>query len=87
MAKSRPGSQAPSVPATMKAAAIDRFGGPEVLTLHTLPVTTPGRQEVLIAIHVAGVGVWDASIRDGSWRLSSRPKFPLIPGTDGAGSS
>jgi len=85
MAEPRAGSQAPSVPGTMKAAAIDRFGGPEVLTLHTLPVPTPGRQEVLIALHVAGVGIWDASIRDGSWRLSSRPKFPLVPGTDGAG--
>jgi NADPH2:quinone reductase len=85
MAKSRTGSQAPSLTATMKAAAIDRFGGPEVLTLHTLPVPTPDRQEVLIAVHVAGVGVWDTSIRDGSWRLSSRPKFPLVPGTDGAG--
>jgi NADPH:quinone reductase len=85
MAKSQLGNQASSVPATMNAAAIDRFGGPEVLTLHTLPVPKPGRQEVLIAVHVAGVGIWDASIRDGSWRLSSRPKFPLLPGTDGAG--
>jgi NADPH:quinone reductase-like Zn-dependent oxidoreductase len=31
------------------------------------------------------VGVWDASVRDGSWRPYGRPKFPLIPGTDGAG--
>jgi NADPH:quinone reductase len=85
MAKSRAGSQAPSVPAMMRAAAIDRFGRPEVLTLHMLPVPKPGRQEVLIAVHVAGVGIWDASIRDGSWRLGSRPKFPLVPGTDGAG--
>ena len=28
----------PAVPETMRAAAIDRFGGPEVLTLHVLPV-------------------------------------------------
>jgi NADPH:quinone reductase-like Zn-dependent oxidoreductase len=40
---------------------------------------------VLIEIHTAGVGVWDASVRDGSWRPFGRPKFPLIPGTDGAG--
>jgi NADPH:quinone reductase len=85
MPKSRAGNQTPTVPATMKAAAIARFGGPEVLTLHSLPIPTPGRQDVLIAIHTAGVGSWDTSIRDGSWRLSSRPKFPLLPGTDGAG--
>jgi NADPH2:quinone reductase len=85
MANSRAGNQAPSVPATMNAAAIDQFGAPELLTLHTLPVPTPGRREVLIALEVAGVGSWDAAIRDGSWRLSRRPKFPLVPGTDGAG--
>ena len=72
-------------PETMKGAAIDRFGPPSVLTLHTLPVRQPAPQEVLIAVHVAGVGVWDASVRDGSWRPYGRPKFPLVPGTDGAG--
>jgi NADPH:quinone reductase len=85
MAKSRTGSRAQSLPATMKAAAIDQFGGPEMLTLHTVPVPKPSREDVMIAVNVSGVGIWDASIRDGSWRLSSRPKFPLVPGTDGAG--
>src|SRR5947209_1710206 len=50
------------LPQTMRAAAIDRFGGPEVLTLHTLPVPTPGPSEVLIAIDTAGVGSWDADM-------------------------
>jgi NADPH:quinone reductase-like Zn-dependent oxidoreductase len=36
-------------------------------------------------LHAAGVGVWDAAIRDGSWRPTGRPKFPLVLGTDGAG--
>jgi len=40
---------------------------------------------VLIAIHTAGIGTWDASIRDGSWRRPGRPRFPLIPGVDAAG--
>jgi NADPH:quinone reductase len=74
-----------AIPATMKAAAIDKFGPPSVLKLHTLPVPKPKPDEVLIALHTAGVGVWDASIRDGSWRPGGRPKFPLVPGTDGAG--
>ena len=68
----------------MKAAAIDRFGPPSVLKLHELPVPEPGPNEVLIALHVAGVGVWDADIRKGWWP-SGRPKFPLVLGTDGAG--
>ena len=49
----------------MKAAAIDRFGPPSVLKLHTLPVPDAGPGEVLIALHAAGVGVWDADIRGG----------------------
>ena len=69
----------------MKAAALDRFGPPSVLTVHELPVPEPGPNEVLIAVETAGVGSWDASIRDGSWRKPGRPRFPLIPGTDGAG--
>jgi NADPH:quinone reductase len=74
-----------TVPAEMKAAAIDRFGSPSALKLHHLPVPTPGPREVLIALDTSGVGSWDASIRDGSWRKPGRPRFPLIPGTDGAG--
>ena len=69
----------------MKAAAVDRFGPPSALTLHELPVPKPGPQEVLIAIDTAGIGGWDASIRDGSLRLPGRRRFPLVPGVDGAG--
>jgi len=68
----------------MKAAAINRFGPPSVLKLHTLPIPEPGADEVLIALHAAGIGVWDADIR-GGWWPEGRPKFPLILGTDGAG--
>jgi NADPH:quinone reductase len=73
------------IPETMMAAAIDRFGPPSTLKLHRLPVPNPGPHEVLIAIDTAGVGSWDASIRDGSWRKPGRPRFPLVPGVDGAG--
>src|ERR1044072_8131224 len=73
------------IPGTMKAAAINRFGPPSVLTLHEVPVPRPGPAEVLIAIDTAGVGSWDSSIRDGSWRKPGRTRFPLVPGVDGAG--
>jgi NADPH:quinone reductase-like Zn-dependent oxidoreductase len=69
----------------MRAAAINRFGPPSALGLHELPVPEPRPSEVLIAIDTAGVGTWDASIRDGSWRRPGRQRFPLIPGVDGAG--
>ncbi|MGZ3502052.1 MAG: NADP-dependent oxidoreductase [Gemmatimonadaceae bacterium] len=70
--------------ATMKAAAIDRYGPPEVLTIHTLPVPKVGPNDVLIALHSAGVGVWDADIRSGSYSSGSK-QFPRVLGTDGAG--
>jgi NADPH2:quinone reductase len=73
-----------SVPKTMRAAAIDRFGGPEVLSIHEVPVPNVGAGEVLIALDTAGVGSWDADIRKG-WLPSGRADFPLILGTDGAG--
>ncbi len=69
----------------MNAAAIDRFGGPSVLRPHTLELPVPGPHEILVKLHTAGVGVWDAAQRDGSWRPPGRPSFPLVPGVDGAG--
>jgi NADPH:quinone reductase-like Zn-dependent oxidoreductase len=77
-------SKRESVPTTMRAAAIDRYGGPEVLTPHELPVPELGVREVLIAVHTAGVGGWDADIRDG-WNPGGRVRFPLVLGTDGSG--
>ena len=72
------------IPATMRAAAIDRFGGPQVLSIHTLPVPEPNAQEVLIAVDVAGVGTWDAGQRSGEW-AEGEEDFPLVLGIDGAG--
>jgi NADPH:quinone reductase-like Zn-dependent oxidoreductase len=73
------------IPESMRAAAIDKFGPPSAITLHTLRVPEPGPRQVLIALHTAGVGTWDESIRDGSWKPGGRTKFPLVLGVDGAG--
>ena len=72
------------IPHTMPAAAIDHFGGPEVLTLHNVPVPAVGEREVLIALDTAGVGPWDADMREG-WYPGGKPRFPLVLGVDGAG--
>jgi NADPH:quinone reductase len=69
----------------MRAAALDRFGGPEALTLHIVPVPALDASEVLIAVHTAGVGSWDADMREGWWPDNHRPRFPLSLGTDGSG--
>src|SRR3981189_1757296 len=72
------------VPRTMFAAAIDHFGGPEVITGHALPVPPVDAGEVLIAVDTAGVGRWDADIREG-WYPGRKLHFPLALGFDGAG--
>lgn len=74
----------PSIPSTMCAAALDRFGGPEVLTIHELPVPTVEANEILIAVHTAGIGPWDADMR-GGWWPEGEPTFPLVLGSDGSG--
>jgi NADPH:quinone reductase-like Zn-dependent oxidoreductase len=69
----------------MRAAAIDRFGGPDVIKLQMLPVPSLAPDEVLIAVHTAGVGSWDADMRAGWSPDGKRPRFPLVLGTDGSG--
>jgi NADPH:quinone reductase-like Zn-dependent oxidoreductase len=72
----------------MQAAAIDRFGGPEEITIRDLSVPTPKADEVLIRLETAGVGVWDPSLRDGEFfeeMGEQKPSFPYILGVDGAG--
>src|SRR2546426_9828732 len=78
-------NRARNIPATMRAAVIDRFGGAEVLTLHVLPVPEIDPSEVLIETHTAGVGSWDADMREGWWPDRKRPGLPLVLGTDGSG--
>ncbi|NVB79924.1 MAG: NADP-dependent oxidoreductase [Kofleriaceae bacterium] len=71
-------------PDTMTAEAIDQFGPPGVLQPHWLPVPKLAPTEVLIEMRAAGVGSWDAMIREGVW-APDRVEFPLVLGTDGAG--
>jgi NADPH:quinone reductase-like Zn-dependent oxidoreductase len=77
-------STAASIPKSMRAAVIERFGGPEVLRIHELPVPQLSPQEVLIEMDTGGVGSWDADMRQG-WSPDGHPRLPLVPGTDGAG--
>jgi len=81
----RPSRGAVRLPATMRAAAIDRFGGPEVVTLHTLPVPEVDPGQVLIAVHTSGLAGWDADIREGWSPTGRKPRFPLVLGSDGSG--
>jgi len=72
----------PSILKTMRAAVIDRFGGPDVLHVARIPVPEPGQREILIRVHAAGVGSWDPWIREGGM---GGTRFPQVLGSDGAG--
>ena len=76
-----------TVPKTMRAAVIDRFGGIENLHLGTLPIPDFGSDEVLIRVETAGVGVWDAYEREGGFakRFGTSSRFPYVLGSEGAG--
>ena len=72
---------------TMKAIALDRFGGLETMKLQMLPVPEVGPNEVLIQVEWAGVGKWDPFEREGGFAkiFGIEPKFPYVLGSDGAG--
>lgn len=73
------------IPKQMKAASIDRFGGPDVLHVQTLPVPRPGRGQLLVRLDTAGVGVWDPFVRQGGFDDDHTTRFPYVMGNDGAG--
>lgn len=76
--------QVEAIPKTMRAVVIEEFGGAEVLKLRSLPVPVLDKREVLIEMHTAGVGSWDAEMRDG-WVPDGDIRFPRVLGTDGSG--
>ena len=70
------------LPDTMLAVAFDRGGGPEVLSVHRMPVPKPKAGEVLIAVYATGVNVWEADYRR---HAGNDTRFPVVPGSDGSG--
>lgn len=67
----------------MQAIRVHRFGSPDLLELEDIPTPIPGDGEVLIRVHAAGVGPWDAWIRAGK-SVIEQP-LPLTPGADVSG--
>ena len=67
----------------MKAARIHRFGPPDVIVVEDIPRPSPATGEVLVRVAAAGVGPWDAIIREGSSKVSPPP--PLTLGSDLSG--
>ena len=70
---------------TMRAVLIDRYGGPEVLRLATVPRPVPTRGQVLVRTRFIGVNPKDVIVRKGKFQIATGKKFPLIVGHDIAG--
>jgi NADPH:quinone reductase len=73
-----------TIPTRMRAAAMDHFGGPDVVHTEIMRVPKLGRREVLVRVHTAGIGTWDPALVDGTFQ-DMKPKFPRVIGSDGAG--
>jgi NADPH:quinone reductase-like Zn-dependent oxidoreductase len=77
-------SASASIPRTMKAEVIDRFGRPEeVMRTATISVPPIGDDEILIDVRTAGVGVWDPELCEGEFGREGG--LPRVLGSDGSG--
>jgi NADPH:quinone reductase-like Zn-dependent oxidoreductase len=66
----------------MLAAAFDKSGGPDVLSIHRMPVPKPNAGELLIAVYATGVNVWEAAYRQ---HAGNDAHYPVVLGSDGSG--
>jgi len=72
---------------TMRAVAIDEFGGIEKMKPRKMPVPQVSTDEILVRVDTAGVGVWDPFEREGGFAkvYGMHANFPYVLGADGAG--
>jgi len=69
----------------MKAAYIEKFGGPDVLQYGDLPDPVAAAGEVVVDVHAATVNAADWKFRGGEYGRHAQVKFPQIPGRDFSG--
>lgn len=70
-----------SLPKTMQAAVVEKFGEP--LVIQQLPVPSPEPGQVLVEIFASGVCHTDLHAAEGDWPV--KPTLPFTPGHEGAG--
>lgn len=66
----------------VKAVVVHAFGGPEVMKLEEIEIPSPGKGEVLVRFHAAGVNFIDTYFRNGAYQP---PGMPFILGSEAAG--
>jgi len=69
----------------MKAAYIEKFGGPEVLRYGDVPDPAAAADEVIVDVHAASVNAADWKFRGGEYARNAQVNFPQIPGRDFSG--
>ncbi len=69
----------------MRAVQYHRYGGPDVIGVHEVPVPTPAPGEVLVRVGATTVNGGELAARAGSLRLLSGRRFPKGLGLDFAG--
>lgn len=67
----------------MKAGRIHHFGPPNAILIDEIPRPTPQEGELVVQVAAAGVGPWDALIREG--KSVVQLSLPIILGSDLAG--
>jgi len=71
----------PKIPATMKAAVVEKFGKPLKIKQVPVPQVKPGT--ILVKVAACGVCHTDLHAANGDWPV--KPTLPLIPGHEGVG--
>jgi NADPH:quinone reductase-like Zn-dependent oxidoreductase len=66
----------------MKAAHIEKFGGPELLKVGDLPDPSPGPSQIVVDVHAASVNGADWKVCAGEY---ANPTFPVVLGRDFSG--
>ncbi|PTS94644.1 NADPH:quinone oxidoreductase [Flavobacterium sp. HMWF030] len=69
----------------MRAFLINKYSKKEPLQLANVPIPEVGDDDVLVAIHAAGLNLLDSKIKSGEFKLILPYKLPLILGHDVAG--
>lgn len=78
-----PAPRAAAAGQTMKAVRVHAFGGLDAMVYEDVAKPVPGPGQVLVRVAAAGVGPWDAWIREGKSVLPQ--PLPLILGSDLSG--
>lgn len=69
----------------MKAAQINNYGDPSVISLNEVEVPALGEGQVLVEVHASSLNPFDSKIRDGAMKDYIPLEFPVTLGGDVAG--